>query len=127
MYFGYNTNGFVHHRLEDAIAVMAELGYEGVGITLDHHALNPFEPGFERQRDEIRALLKRHRMRCALETGAKFILDPRRKHQPTLLSRDSGERRRRVDFYERSIQLGAALQADAVSLWSGGALTDEPA
>ena len=38
---GYNTNGFAHHRLTDALRLLADIGYQSVAITLDHHALNP--------------------------------------------------------------------------------------
>ena len=36
MFLGYNTNGLAHHDLLDAIALLAEIGYRGVAITLDH-------------------------------------------------------------------------------------------
>ena len=32
MFFGYNTNSVGHHMLEDALAVLAELGYEGKSL-----------------------------------------------------------------------------------------------
>src|SRR5947207_15955971 len=86
MLLGYNTNGFAHHRLEDALTILAELGYQGVALTLDHHVLNPYEPDPIGRTRQLRRLLERLNLRCVVETGARFLLDPRRKHQPTLVS-----------------------------------------
>ena len=36
MLLGYNTNGFAHHDPFDALAIIAEIGYQSVAITLDH-------------------------------------------------------------------------------------------
>ena len=55
-------------------------------------------------------------MRSVIETGARYLLDPRVKHEPTLLSED---RRRRIDFYKYAIDLAAQLGSGCVSLWSG--------
>ena len=31
--FAYNTNGLAHHRLPDAIDLLADLGYDGIALT----------------------------------------------------------------------------------------------
>jgi L-ribulose-5-phosphate 3-epimerase len=119
MLLGYNTNGFAHHRLEDALQILADLGYSSAAITLDYHALNPFDPDCSRQCERIRILLDKLNMRCVIETGARFLLDPRRKHQPTLLCPIAEDNERRFAFLRRSIKIAQHLRADAVSFWSG--------
>jgi sugar phosphate isomerase/epimerase len=124
MRLGYNTNGFAHHRFEDAIAILAEIGYQSIAITLDHHVLNPFESDLARRLDQARELLIRYRLSSVVETGARFLLDSRVKHRPTLMSPAAADRDRRVDFLRRAIDIAAALGSDAVSFWSG-ALHDD--
>ena len=121
MRLGYNTNGFAHHRLDDALRILAELGYRSVALTLDHHALNPYDPDTPRQLPPVRDRLRSLGLAVVIETGARFLLDPWRKHQPTLLSPDAEQRARRLDFLCRAVDVAAALGADAVSFWSGSA------
>jgi sugar phosphate isomerase/epimerase len=117
--FGYNTNGFAHHRLEDALHILADLGYRSVAITLDYHALNPFDGELARQLGDVKKILHRRGLRCVIETGARFLLDPLRKHQPTLVSAAAEGRERRLDFLRRAVDIARELDADAVSFWSG--------
>jgi sugar phosphate isomerase/epimerase len=116
---GYNTNGFAHHRLEDALTILARLGYQSVAITLDYHALNPFDADLPNQITKIRELLNSLGLRSVLETGARFLLDPWHKHQPTLVSAEPHEREKRLDFLRRSVGIASQLSADVVSFWSG--------
>src|SRR5262249_9689139 len=70
----------------------------------------------------VRERLRKHGMRCVIETGARFLLDPRRKHQPTLLSSAEGQRGMRLEWLRADVILGArGLEAEAVSFWSGAA------
>ena len=39
--FGYGTNGFSNHRLDDCLVILADLGYQGVALTLDPCHLDP--------------------------------------------------------------------------------------
>ncbi len=117
---GYNTNGLAHHRLLDALQLLSDLGYEGVAITPDVGSLDPLDPDprlVERARRRAEVL----GLELALETGARFVLDPRRKHFPTLLEDDPRDRERRLQFLFRSIQLAEDLGAGLVSIWSGAA------
>jgi sugar phosphate isomerase/epimerase len=74
----------------------------------------------------VAALLKRHDLRCVVETGARFLLDPRRKHQPTLLDAELEGRKRRLNFLKAAGSFAVALGADALSFWSGTAAEGEP-
>lgn len=121
MRFGYNTNGFAHHRLDDALTILAELGYRSIALTLDYRALDPYDPDTARQLPPIRERLHNLGLAVVVETGARFLLDPRRKHQPTLLTTDPAERERRLDFLRRAVDIAAELDAEAVSFWSGTA------
>jgi sugar phosphate isomerase/epimerase len=125
MLFGYNTNGFAHHRLEDALTIIAELGYGSVAITLDHHALDPFAPDLLGRAAALRSLLERLGLRSTVETGARFLLNPRRKHQPTLISADPTQRKKRLAFLRQAVDIAHELGSDAVSFWSGA--PDQPA
>jgi sugar phosphate isomerase/epimerase len=128
MFLGYNTNGFAHHRLEDAVEILAELGYRGMAITPDVHHLDPFAPDLPARVATLRERLASHNLRCVIETGARFLLDPRRKHQPTLLSPTTDERQKRIAFLEDCVAYAGRgdLQADCVSFWSGTPADDAP-
>ncbi|WP_020472188.1 sugar phosphate isomerase/epimerase family protein [Zavarzinella formosa] len=126
MFLGYNTNGFAHHRLPDAIKILAELGYAGVALTVDVHALDVFAKNHARERDEIAELLTFYRLTNVIETGARFLLDPRRKHQPTLLDSFAVPRAKRSDFLKRCIELAAVLKSEAISFWSGTPVESAP-
>lgn len=116
MRFGYGTNGFANHRLDDALAVIAELGYEGVALTLDHAHLDPFAPDLAARTAAVARRLAELNLAVVIETGARYLLDPRAKHEPTLLAADSSLRQR---FLRLAVDVGADLGAEAVSFWSG--------
>ena len=127
MFIGYNTNGFAHHTLDDAISILGELGYGGIGLTLDWNTLYPGQAGLAARVERTASLLEATGMKCVVETGARFLLDPRRKHQPTLLSDLPADRRRRFDFLRDCVHIARDLGADDVSFWSGTPSTDTPA
>jgi len=116
MFLGYNTNGTAHHNIFDAILLLAEIGYKGVAITIDHGVLAPHDMGRGQQLNQLKKLLTNLGLRSTIETGARFLLDSHVKHEPTLVSTDPHIR---IDFYKYAIDCAAALGSDCVSIWSG--------
>ncbi|WP_428487138.1 sugar phosphate isomerase/epimerase family protein [Rhodopila sp.] len=103
----------------DAVALIADAGYAGIALTLDHHHLDPMEDGWVARAEALAHELHVRRLGCVIETGARFLLDPRRKHEPTLLTPNAEGRARRVAFLQRAIDIGNVLGAEAVSFWAG--------
>lgn len=117
--FAYNTNGTANHRLDDALSLIADAGYDGVALTLDHHHCDPFAPEFGKRAEALINQLERLRLGLVIETGARFLLDPRRKHEPTLLSPEAEGRQKRIQFLKLAVDLASLARAEAVSLWAG--------
>ena len=120
--FGYVSNGLSDHRLEHALELLAENGYSGVALTLDHIHFDPMAPRMRARAARLRSELEELGLDAVVETGARFVLDPRRKHFPTLVS---DGRQKRVDLLCTAVDVAAELGAPVVSMWSGSIAPDE--
>lgn len=119
MRLGYNTNGLAHHSLPAAIELLSGIGYQSIAITLDYGVLNPCDRQLEHSVREAQTLLREHGMSSVIETGARYLLDPLHKHEPTLLAEEAADREKRIDFLRRAIDIAFSLGSDCVSIWSG--------
>ncbi|MFD0141163.1 MULTISPECIES: sugar phosphate isomerase/epimerase family protein [unclassified Streptomyces] len=117
--FGYGTNGLTDLRLDDALALLADLGYDGVGLTLDHMHLDPLAPDLPARTAHVARRLDALGLGVTVETGARYVLDPRRKHGPSLLDGDPDGRAARVRLLLRAVRVAADLGAHAVHCFSG--------
>ena len=117
--FAFNTNGAAHHRLDDALTLIAEAGYDGVALTLDIHHLDPFDPDFLLNTRHLAQRLRALSLGLVVETGARFLLNPRAKHEPTLLTADPEGRALRLDFLTRALTVVAECGGEAMSFWAG--------
>lgn len=117
--YAYGTNGLADLRLDDALAMLADLGYEGVGLTLDHMHLDPLGPGLAARTARVARALDRYGLTVTVETGGRYVLDPRRKHHPTLLDPAAEARAARTDLLLKAVRVAADLGAHAVHCFSG--------
>jgi sugar phosphate isomerase/epimerase len=120
MDIGYNTNSLADHRLADALALIADEGYTAVALTIGYPHVRPFDADLGSQLDTLRALLDTYGLKVNIETGARYLLDPRHKHKPSLVDIDAAPR---IEFIRRAIDIAADIGATCVSLWSGYAVS----
>ncbi|MBQ1122229.1 sugar phosphate isomerase/epimerase [Streptomyces sp. B15] len=117
--YAYGTNGLADLRLDDALGLLADLGYAGVGLTLDHMHLDPLAPDLAARTAKVARALEQHGLTVTVETGARYVLDARRKHHPTLLDPDAQARAARTDLLLKAVRVAADLGAHAVHCFSG--------
>lgn len=119
MHIGYNTNSLADHPLADALALVADHGYTAVALTVGYPHVRPFDSDLGAQLGALRAMLDKHGLQLAIETGARYLLDPHNKHKPSLVDIAAQPR---IEFMRRAIDIAADLGATCVSLWSGYAV-----
>ncbi|MEV7974371.1 sugar phosphate isomerase/epimerase family protein [Cellulomonas sp. NPDC089187] len=111
---GYGTNGLGDHPLPQALDLIADHGYGAVALTLGFPHLDPWAGPAELRR--LRRRLAEDGLRVVVETGTRFLLDPRRKHAPALVDADAAPR---VAYLRRAMQVAEQLGADTVQFFSG--------
>ncbi|MYV52500.1 sugar phosphate isomerase/epimerase family protein [Streptomyces sp. SID3212] len=116
---GYGTNGLTDLRLDDALGLLADLGYDGVGLTLDHMHLDPLAPDLAARTRRVARRLDELGLGVTVETGARYVLDPRRKHGPSLLDPDPEGRKARTALLVTAVRVAADLGAHAAHCFSG--------
>lgn len=126
MRYAYNTNGLQSHRLEHALQLLAEHGYDGVALTLDWGHLDPLDPWVLKRAIVLRTQLEDLGLSSVIETGARFLLDPRRKHEPTLVTPEEAGRERRIEFLCTAVDIAHVLGSEAVCFFAGVSHDGDP-
>ncbi|ACC40961.1 sugar phosphate isomerase/epimerase [Mycobacterium marinum M] len=116
MHVGYNTNSLADHPIAEALALIAEEGYSAVALTVGYPHVRPMDSDLGAQLDALGCLLDTYGLTVAIETGARYLLDPHNKHKPSLVDVAAQPR---IEFLQRAIDIAAELGATCVSLWSG--------
>ncbi|ORE96056.1 putative isomerase [Stappia sp. 22II-S9-Z10] len=117
--FAYTTNGCAYHRLDDALELIAEAGYQGVALTLDAHHFDPLADDYEAAAERLATRLKALDLGVVIDTAAPYLLDPRDASEPSLLHPTDEGRARRVDLVRRAVDIARITGAEAVTFSTG--------
>ncbi|MFM9610401.1 sugar phosphate isomerase/epimerase family protein [Streptomyces niveiscabiei] len=81
--------------------------------------LDPLAPDLMTRTRRLARRLDALGLAVTVETGARYVLDPRRKHGPSLVDADPQDRARRTDLLIRAVDVAEELGAEAVHCFSG--------
>jgi sugar phosphate isomerase/epimerase len=133
MQFGFSMNAFRQDPLEDGLATLGEVGYDGVEVLLDDPHLFPgtaSEPDIER----LDGWLAEHDlgvsncnafMLSAIDQSeavqaSEYVRDTEDFHHPSFVEVEPADRRERVEHTKNALKTAAALGADHISIPPGG-------
>lgn len=123
MQFGFSTNAFREYGLEEAIAAIAQAGYDGVELLLDEPHLYP-PSADEGEIQRVREALSEYDI--AISNCNAFMLTAIEDfHHPSFIEVDEAYRRRRVEYTLAALETAAALDASHISIEPGGPVPDE--
>lgn len=120
MKFAFSANAFRRYSLMETIAVIAELGYDGIEIMADiPHAYPP-----QMTAQDVRliaAALARHRLQVA-NINAFMLWAVGDTWHPSWIEADEAQRAVRIEHTRNCIRLAAELGATTISTEPGGPL-----
>jgi sugar phosphate isomerase/epimerase len=118
MRFGFSTNAFRQYDLDEAIEVLADVGYDGVELLFDQPHLYPPEASDE-EIEAVRETLDANDI--AISNCNAFMLTAIEDfHHPSFVEEDESYRRRRIEYTLDSLDTAAALDAGHISIEPGG-------
>ncbi|MEW6521460.1 MAG: sugar phosphate isomerase/epimerase family protein [Thermodesulfobacteriota bacterium] len=120
MKFAFSANAFRRYSLVETIAIIAELGYDGIEIMADiPHAYPPQMTAQDVR--EIAAALQRHRLQVA-NINAFMLWAVGDTWHPSWIEADEAQRAVRIEHTRNCIRLAAELGATTISTEPGGPL-----
>jgi sugar phosphate isomerase/epimerase len=124
MRLAYSSNAYLNYSLDEAIARIADLGYEGLELLADTPHAWPQDLTTERKH-EIRKCLERHGLAISNINGfmMKAVADPRNPYwHPSWIEPDRKYRAIRREHTKRVLHLAKEFEAPSIQTEPGGPL-----
>lgn len=117
MRYAYNSNGMKLHSAVQAVRLLADLGYDGIELALQHEHLHPLEASADQVRS-LRVTLRESGLGIICGAGVPNALGEER-FEPSLFHPDPNGRALRRRYLQASVEVAAELGAELLVFCSG--------